>query len=165
MSIIAGEKKIRDYCLSDNLFFFFFQYTDWERSRDGYMYQEMISDAVGDYYFICPSIQFAQLFADRGMKVYYYYFTHVSGKHLKELLSHKEQRQYPFPAKYAEEKEIGKNFFCIFILFVSFLRNSSSSFILEKFISYYTSFFYFSSPRHSNAFYVPVASQDFYAKR
>ncbi|KAF7396563.1 hypothetical protein HZH66_007425 [Vespula vulgaris] len=55
-------------------------YTDWEQLKDGYLYQKMIADVVGDYFFICPSIHFAQLFADRGMKVYYYFFTQeISG--------------------------------------------------------------------------------------
>lgn len=63
--------------LSEN-FFFYFQYTDWENTNDEFMYQRMIADIVGDYFFICPSILFAQLFADRNMKVYYYFFTQVS---------------------------------------------------------------------------------------
>ncbi|XP_011255026.1 acetylcholinesterase [Camponotus floridanus] len=52
-----------------------FQYTDWDRINDGYNNQKAVADVVGDYYFICPSTHFAQLFADRGMKVYYYFFT------------------------------------------------------------------------------------------
>lgn len=52
-----------------------FQYTDWDRVNDGYQNQRAIADIVGDYFFICPSTHFAQLFADRGMKVYYYFFT------------------------------------------------------------------------------------------
>ncbi|XP_043274489.1 acetylcholinesterase-like [Venturia canescens] len=59
-----------------------FQYTDWERAKDGYMYEEAIGDIVGDYFFICPSTQFAQLFADRGMKVYYYFFTQRTSTNL-----------------------------------------------------------------------------------
>lgn len=38
----------------------------------------MIGDVVGDYFFICPTNHFAQVAAERGMKVYYYFFTHVS---------------------------------------------------------------------------------------
>ncbi|XP_039308794.1 acetylcholinesterase isoform X4 [Solenopsis invicta] len=52
-----------------------FQYTDWDRVNDGYQNQRAIADIVGDYFFICPSTHFSQLFADRGMKVYYYFFT------------------------------------------------------------------------------------------
>ncbi|XP_020279976.1 acetylcholinesterase-like [Pseudomyrmex gracilis] len=52
-----------------------FQYTDWDRINDGYENQKAIADIVGDYFFICPSTHFSQVFADRGMKVYYYFFT------------------------------------------------------------------------------------------
>lgn len=57
---------------------FLFQYTDWEHANDGYLNQKMIGDVVGDYFFICPTNLFAQIAAERGMKVYYYFFTHVS---------------------------------------------------------------------------------------
>ncbi|XP_022919632.1 acetylcholinesterase [Onthophagus taurus] len=53
-----------------------FQYTDWEHVNDGYLNQRMIGDVVGDYFFICPTNLFAQVAAERGMKVFYYYFTH-----------------------------------------------------------------------------------------
>ncbi|XP_044742596.1 acetylcholinesterase [Chrysoperla carnea] len=53
-----------------------FQYTDWENVNDGYLNQKMIGDVVGDYFFICPTNHFAQTFADHGIKVYYYFFTH-----------------------------------------------------------------------------------------
>ncbi|XP_076040258.1 acetylcholinesterase-like [Oratosquilla oratoria] len=53
-----------------------FQYTDWEHIDDGHLNQKMIGDVVGDYYFICPSNYFAQMYAEWGSKVYYYFFTH-----------------------------------------------------------------------------------------
>ncbi|XP_050505413.1 acetylcholinesterase-like [Diabrotica virgifera virgifera] len=53
-----------------------FQYTNWEQVHDGYLNQKMIGDVVGDYFFVCPTNDFAELAAERGMKVYYYYFTH-----------------------------------------------------------------------------------------
>lgn len=56
----------------------FLQYTDWEHVNDGYLNQKMVGEIVGDYFFICPTNEFAQVAAERGMKVYYYYFTHVS---------------------------------------------------------------------------------------
>ncbi|KAI4491257.1 hypothetical protein M0802_010291 [Mischocyttarus mexicanus] len=59
-----------------------FQYTDWDKIKDGYVNQRMVADVVGDYFFICPSIHFAQLFADRGMKVYYYFFTQRTSTNL-----------------------------------------------------------------------------------
>lgn len=38
----------------------------------------MIADVVGDYFFVCPTNYFAEILADSGVDVYYYYFTHVS---------------------------------------------------------------------------------------
>lgn len=38
----------------------------------------MIADIVGDYFFVCPTNYFAEVLADSGVDVYYYYFTHVS---------------------------------------------------------------------------------------
>ncbi|KYN32249.1 Acetylcholinesterase [Trachymyrmex septentrionalis] len=68
--------QMQYYCSSfRNLYKFLFQYTDWDRVNDGYHNQRAIADIVGDYFFICPSTHFAQLFADRGMTVYYYFFT------------------------------------------------------------------------------------------
>lgn len=55
-----------------------FQYTDWEELNDGYLNQKMIADVVGDYFFVCPTNYFAEVLADSGVDVYYYYFTHVS---------------------------------------------------------------------------------------
>ena len=54
------------------------QYTDWENVTHVIRNQEMISEAVGDYFFICPTNLFAHTFASHGLKVYYYYFTQVS---------------------------------------------------------------------------------------
>ncbi|CAH0725322.1 unnamed protein product, partial [Brenthis ino] len=36
----------------------------------------MIADVVGDYFFVCPTNYFAEILADSGVDVYYYYFTH-----------------------------------------------------------------------------------------
>lgn len=68
--------------LEENLFNIFkklfAQYTDWDQTNDGLVNQKMISDVVGDYYFICPTNHFAQLMAEHGTKVYYYFFSQVS---------------------------------------------------------------------------------------
>lgn len=53
------------------------QYTDWEHLADGYLNQKKIAEVVGDFFFICPTNQFAEHFAARGTKVYYYFFTQV----------------------------------------------------------------------------------------
>ena len=54
-----------------------FQYTDWEHLGDGYLNQKKIAEVVGDYFFVCPTNLFAEYFAARGARVYYYYFTQV----------------------------------------------------------------------------------------
>ncbi|KAJ4437726.1 hypothetical protein ANN_17871 [Periplaneta americana] len=53
------------------------KYTDWEHLGDGYLNQRKIAEVVGDYFFICPTNLFAEQFAERGNRVYYYYFTQV----------------------------------------------------------------------------------------
>jgi acetylcholinesterase len=57
-----------------------FQYTNWENVNDGYQNQQQVSKAVGDYFFICATNEFAMGLAERGANVKYYYFTHVSGR-------------------------------------------------------------------------------------
>jgi acetylcholinesterase len=54
------------------------QYTGYETPNDGYQNQQHIAKAVADHFFICPTNEFAITLADRGAKVFYYYFTHVS---------------------------------------------------------------------------------------
>ncbi|XP_069689677.1 acetylcholinesterase-like [Periplaneta americana] len=59
-----------------------FQYTDWEHLGDGYLNQRKIAEVVGDYFFICPTNLFAEQFAERGNRVYYYYFTQRTSTNL-----------------------------------------------------------------------------------
>ncbi|XP_047486773.1 acetylcholinesterase-like [Penaeus chinensis] len=53
-----------------------FQYTSWEDMENGYLNQKAVSDVVGDYFFVCPTNLFAQLYAENCDDVYYYFFTH-----------------------------------------------------------------------------------------
>lgn len=75
------------YCITFSLKFSFskfycrfrdFQYTDWENIKDGYANQNALGDLVGDYFFVCPTNLFANVFAEQGGNVYYYFFTQVS---------------------------------------------------------------------------------------
>jgi acetylcholinesterase len=63
------------------------QYTDWEHLGDGYLNQKKIAEVVGDYFFICPTNLFAEYFAARGTRVYYYYFTQVKLVSRRPVLS------------------------------------------------------------------------------
>ncbi|XP_051161023.1 acetylcholinesterase-like [Leptopilina boulardi] len=106
-----------------------FQYTDWENATDDYMYQKMVADAVGDYFFICPSTHFAQLFADRGMKVYYYFFTQTSSTNLWGDwmgVMHGDEIEYVFglplntSLKYTDkERELAQKFLSIYSNFAT----------------------------------------------
>lgn len=58
-----------------------FQYTDWENINDGYLNQKVLGDLVGDYFFVCPTNLFSNLFAEQGGKVYYYFFTQRTSSH------------------------------------------------------------------------------------
>jgi acetylcholinesterase len=58
------------------------QYTAWEHMTDGYLNQKMIGDMVGDYFFICPTNHFANMMAENGVPVYYYYFAQRSSTSL-----------------------------------------------------------------------------------
>ncbi|KAK7583747.1 hypothetical protein V9T40_004710 [Parthenolecanium corni] len=57
------------------------QYTDWENLSDKYLNQKVLGDLVGDYFFVCPTNIFANVFAEKGGKVYYYYFTQRTSAH------------------------------------------------------------------------------------
>ncbi|XP_059611490.1 acetylcholinesterase [Phlebotomus argentipes] len=52
-----------------------FQYTSWDSGNDN-QNQQQVSKAVGDHFFICPTNEYAEGFAQQGASVYYYYFTH-----------------------------------------------------------------------------------------
>ncbi|KAI8424414.1 hypothetical protein MSG28_002920 [Choristoneura fumiferana] len=69
-----------------------FQYTDWEEITDGYLNQKMIADIVGDYFFVCPTNYFAEVLADSGVDVYYYYFTHR--KHITHKYKNTHKRMF-----------------------------------------------------------------------
>ncbi|KAK7047727.1 hypothetical protein SK128_019788 [Halocaridina rubra] len=67
-----------------------YQYTDWEALDDGFKNQKAVADVVGDYFFICPSNLFANLYAEHCDKVFYYFFNHVSTDRIKTFLLSKE---------------------------------------------------------------------------
>ncbi|CAL8109300.1 unnamed protein product [Orchesella dallaii] len=52
-----------------------FQYTHWEDPTDPCKVTEKFADLVGDYYFICPTNKFAEMYAAKNASVYYYFFT------------------------------------------------------------------------------------------
>lgn len=68
----------RDFIIFSTIIYYSLsQYTDWENLSDKYLNQKVLGDLVGDYFFVCPTNIFANVFAEKGGKVYYYYFTQV----------------------------------------------------------------------------------------
>ncbi|XP_068810389.1 cholinesterase isoform X2 [Struthio camelus] len=57
-----------------------FQYTDWENEQKPEHYRDAMDDVVGDYYIICPAIEFTKKFAQLGHNAFFYFFEHRSSK-------------------------------------------------------------------------------------
>nr|AIY62314.1 acetylcholinesterase 1B [Lepeophtheirus salmonis] len=55
-----------------------FEYTDWLNPNDPIKNREAIDRMVGDYQFICPTADFARIYASTGNNIYMYYFTERS---------------------------------------------------------------------------------------
>ncbi|XP_050542829.1 acetylcholinesterase-like [Daktulosphaira vitifoliae] len=78
-----------------------YQYSVWEKREldDPYSNQKRLGDIVADYFFVCPTNHFANIVADRGARVYYYFFTHRTDSHLwAEWMGvmHGDEMQYVF---------------------------------------------------------------------
>ena len=58
-----------------------FEYTNWKNPDDQAMNRYQLDMAIGDFNFICPTVDFAMVYANAGMSVYYYVFTHRSSTH------------------------------------------------------------------------------------
>ncbi|KAL3848211.1 hypothetical protein ACJMK2_019084 [Sinanodonta woodiana] len=59
-----------------------FQYTHWQDPYNQEMNRYNIDMAVGDFHFICPTVDLALHYASDGSPVYYYVFDHRSSVHL-----------------------------------------------------------------------------------
>ncbi|XP_005003514.1 cholinesterase isoform X2 [Cavia porcellus] len=57
-----------------------FHYADWLDDQRPENYREALDDVVGDYNFICPSLEFGKRFSDLGSPAFFYYFEHRSSK-------------------------------------------------------------------------------------
>ncbi|XP_044290341.1 cholinesterase [Varanus komodoensis] len=57
-----------------------FQYTDWEEEQNPFNYRDAMDDVIGDYYFICPAVEFIKYFVQAGNSAFLYFFDHRSSK-------------------------------------------------------------------------------------
>ena len=58
-----------------------FEYTHWKNPEDQVMNRYQLDMAIGDFNFICPTVDFALEYAKAGMNVFYYVFKHRSSVH------------------------------------------------------------------------------------
>ncbi|ODN06053.1 Acetylcholinesterase, partial [Orchesella cincta] len=103
-----------------------FQYTHWEEPKDPCKVTEKFADLVGDYYFICPTNKFAELYAEHNAPVYYYFFTQRTslnpwGKWMGVM--HADEIEYVFgnplngTAHTREEKDLSRRIMKYFTTF------------------------------------------------
>ncbi|XP_053246416.1 cholinesterase [Podarcis raffonei] len=57
-----------------------FHYTDWEEEQIPFNYRDAMDDIVGDYNFICPTVEFVKHFAEAQNNAFLYFFEHRSSK-------------------------------------------------------------------------------------
>ncbi|KAK2847051.1 hypothetical protein Q5P01_010050 [Channa striata] len=55
-----------------------FQYTDWPDENNRMKNRDLLGSLVGDQLFVCPGVEFAQRYSQRGGKVFMYFFDHRS---------------------------------------------------------------------------------------
>lgn len=57
-----------------------FQYTDWENEQNPFNYRDAMDDILGDYNFICPVVEFMNMFGKAENTAFLYFFEHRSSK-------------------------------------------------------------------------------------
>nr|XP_034989103.1 cholinesterase isoform X3 [Zootoca vivipara] len=57
-----------------------FHYTDWEEEQNPFNYRDAMDDIVGDYNFICPTVEFVKHFVEAQNNAFLYFFEHRSTK-------------------------------------------------------------------------------------
>nr|CAD7579015.1 unnamed protein product [Timema californicum] len=77
-------------------------YTDWDNINDGFLNQKLIGELVGDYFFICPSNLFAQVYS-RHAKLHYYYFTQAQCYVLPPDMSHVSLEPWVLAERYVDQ--------------------------------------------------------------
>ena len=58
-----------------------YRYTYWNNINNSTKNFENLDDAAGDFHFVCPIVDFANLYAMSQQDVYFYYFTQRSSQH------------------------------------------------------------------------------------
>jgi acetylcholinesterase len=58
-----------------------YRYTNWNNVHNTKSNFENLDDAAGDFHFVCPVVDFANIYASNQQDVYFYYYTHRSSQH------------------------------------------------------------------------------------
>jgi acetylcholinesterase len=58
-----------------------YRYTNWDNAHNYKSNFENLDEAAGDFHFLCPVIDFANIYAMNKLDVYFYYFTQRSSRH------------------------------------------------------------------------------------
>lgn len=58
-----------------------YRYTNWNNVHNSRRNLENLDDAAGDFHFLCPVVDFANIYAMNKQDVYFYYYTQRSSRH------------------------------------------------------------------------------------
>ncbi|CAF0719879.1 unnamed protein product [Brachionus calyciflorus] len=58
-----------------------YRYSNWDNVHNDKKNFENLDDAAGDFHFLCPTIDFANIYAMNQMDVYFYHYTQRSSRH------------------------------------------------------------------------------------
>ena len=58
-----------------------YRYTHWQNVHNSQKNLENLDDAAGDFHFVCPVVDFANIYAMNRQDVYMYYYTQRSSRH------------------------------------------------------------------------------------
>jgi carboxylesterase type B len=58
-----------------------YRYSHWNNVHNSKSNLQSLDDAGGDFHFVCPTVDFANIYAMNKLDVYFYYFEHRSSVH------------------------------------------------------------------------------------
>lgn len=61
-----------------------YRYTTWQNVNNYNHNFENLDDAAGDFHFVCPTLDFANIYAMNRQDVFFYYYTQRSSRFVKE---------------------------------------------------------------------------------
>ena len=82
LSLKFVTRRISFFCLLKFLIFFLsYRYTNWNNAHNYKSNFENLDEAAGDFHFLCPVIDFANIYAMNKLDVFFYHYTQRSSRH------------------------------------------------------------------------------------